>query len=141
MGKVGRGKTFFLKAFGETTTEFRELLLMPEYMIRNRLDCEACGETERWKAALSSLDKFDLAEFKRRILNNDFIVRDEGSCSTKLQLLLSFYQLPHRTVPQISERHRGQMVLEFAEKWRGRSARLSESDIAHDATSTWFFRK
>ena len=141
MGKVGRGKTFFLKAFGETTAEFRELLLMPEYMVRNRLDCEACGETERWRAALFSLDELDLTEFKRRIHYNDFIVRDEGSCSTRLQRLLGFYQLPHRTVPQLSEEQRKQMVLEFAEKWRDRSARLSESDIAHDAETVWFFKK
>ena len=141
MGKVGRGKTFFLKAFGETTAEFRELLLMPEYMIRNRLDCEACGETERWKVSLASLGETDLIEFRRRILENDFKVRDEGSCSSQLEKLLNFYQLPHREVPQIPEERRRQMVMEFDEKWRDRSARLSEKDIEHDTASIWLFSK
>ena len=115
--------------------------LMPEYIIRNRLDCEACGETERWRAALARLEEVDLVEFRHRILENDFNVRDEGSCSSQLENLLSFYHLPHRNVPQLSEERRRQMVMEFEEKWRGRSARLSEKEIEHDTESIWRFRK
>ena len=140
MGKVGRGKTFFLKAFGETTSEFRELLLMPEYMIRNRFDCEACGETKRWKEALANLDESNLRQFRRLLFENDFKVRDEGRCSSGLQRLLAFYQSPHKIVPRIAEEQRKRMVGEFDEKWRDRSARLSEKDILDEAKSNWFFR-
>ena len=68
MGKVGRGKTFFFKAFGESTVDFREMLLMPEYMIRFRLDCEAAGVTARWKDALHKLSKEDEKQFRERLM-------------------------------------------------------------------------
>ena len=140
MGKIGRGKTFFFKAFGQTTSEFRELLLMPEYMIRNRLDCEACGETERWKASLASLDEVDLVEFRKHIFENDFKVRDEGKCSARLQRVLSFYQQKYQNVPKITDARRKQMVLEFEERWKGRSARITECDITKAQDTDWFFR-
>ena len=140
MGKIGRGKTFFFKAFGQTTSEFRELLLMPEYMIRNRLDCEACGETERWKASLASLDEVDLVEFRKHIFENDFKVRDEGKCSARLQRVLSFYQQQYQNVPKITDARRKQMVLEFEERWKGRSARITECDITKAQDTDWFFR-
>ena len=140
MGKIGRGKTFFLKAFGETIDEFRELLLMPEYMIRNRFDCEACGETKRWKMSLASLDEGDMVEFRQHIFENDFKVRDEGKCSVRLLRLLSFYQQPHWEIPKITDARRKQMVLEFDERWKGRSVRLSEGDMAKAQETEWFFR-
>lgn len=140
MGKIGRGKTFFLKAFGETIDEFRELLLMPEYMIRNRLDCEACGETKRWKMSLASLDEDDMVDFRQHIFENDFKVRDEGKCSARLLRLLSFYQQPHWEIPKLTDARRKQMVLEFDEKWEGKSVRLSESDIGKTQETEWFFR-
>lgn len=141
MGKIGRGKTFFLKAFGETTDEFRELLLMPEYMIRNRLDCEACGEMDRWREALAGLDADDLIKFRKHIHDHDFKVRDEASCSTRLQHALSYYQRQNRVIPPLTERCRKRMVAEFDARWHGRPVRLSENDIAREVTADWFFKK
>lgn len=132
MGKVGRGKTFFLKAFGESTAAFREMLLMPEHVIRNRFDCEACGETDRWRDALRALSPEDAERFRDRLIYNEFEVLDENRESKALRYLLSFYQTPKTSVPRISDQQRKHMIAEFDEKWEGRSARLSEDEIARE---------
>ena len=130
MGKVGRGKPFFLKAFGETTAEFRELMLMPEYMVRSRFDCEACGETRRWRDALHDLDDEDMKRFKDCLVYNEFRVLDENRESKKLRLLLSYYKTPSPEIKKISEKQRSRMIAEFNEKWEHRSARLSEAELS-----------
>ena len=43
------------------------MLLMPEYMIRFRLDCEAAGVTARWKDALHKLNAEDEKQFRERL--------------------------------------------------------------------------
>jgi len=140
MGKIGRGKTFFLKAFGETTDEFRELLLMPEYIIRNRFDCEASGETDRWRDAFAALCESDLLDFKKRLMENDFKIRDESNISRELQHFLSFYQSPNKSVPKLSIDQKQRMVAAFDEKWRDRAVRLSEDEITHSMKKMWLFR-
>lgn len=132
MGKVGRGKSFFMKAFGESTADFRELLLMPEYMVRERFDCEACGETERWRDALYGLNADDEMLLKERLAYNDFQVRDENRGSRELRRFLAFYQTPTPDIKKISDEMREQLVREFDEKWAGRSARLSENEISQE---------
>jgi hypothetical protein len=59
-GKIGRGRTFFFKAFGRSEEEFQELLMMPEAFIIKRWDAELNGLTNKWRkayAALSDCDK------------------------------------------------------------------------------------
>ncbi len=131
MGKVGRGKTFFFKAFGESTSAFREMLLMPEYMIRFRLDCEASGMTERWRESFLSLDADDARKFRDRLAYNDFLVRDEGIESKALRRFLSFYRDPPE-IKRISDTRRKRMVSAFDERLRDVSARLTEADIARE---------
>lgn len=140
MGKVGRGKTFFFKAFGESTTAFREMLLMPEYMIRFRLDCEACGMTERWHEAFISLNTEDARKFRDHLAYNDFLVRDEGSESKDLRRFLSFY-CDQPEIKRISDARRNRMVAEFDERLRDTSARLTEEDIAHELekSKSWLY--
>ena len=135
MGKVGRGKTFFLKAFGESTEAFREMLLMPEYIIRNRFDCEACGETDKWRDALYSLSDSDIAQFKERLIYNDFKILDENRESKALRRLLAFYQTPSPEIAKISDERRKELVEAFDKKWRDHSARLTEEDICNAVNS------
>ncbi len=54
-GKVGRGKTFFEKAFGCDEDEYKKLLYMPEVMIIYRFYYEKNGTTDAWWNAFSSL--------------------------------------------------------------------------------------
>jgi len=53
-GKIGRGKSFFYKAFGYTEAEFFELLEMPETFILYRYFFESLGDkyhhsTDNWR--------------------------------------------------------------------------------------------
>ena len=59
-GKVGRGKSFFEKAFGSNEEEFNKLLYMPEVMIIYRRHYEQNGITEKWWSAFNSLSVAEL---------------------------------------------------------------------------------
>jgi hypothetical protein len=53
-GKIGRGKSFFYKAFGHTETEFYELLEMPETFILYRLFYEWLGDKKNHEASIAN---------------------------------------------------------------------------------------
>ena len=142
MGKIGRGKTFFFIAFGETTKTFREMLLMPEHIVRYRYDCEACGETDRWRDALYALSPSEVDRFKVRLIYNDFKITDENQESRALRKLLSFYEVAKLEVPKISDERRKKMVAEFDEQWGSVPARLTEADIESEMLDgeKWVYR-
>lgn len=71
-GKVGRGKSFFEKAFGRDPAEFEKLLYMPEVMIVYRLFYEDNGMTDEWWNAFSSLEPKKMEVIKPIIHANDF---------------------------------------------------------------------
>lgn len=61
-GKVGKGKSFFFKAFGKNEKEFIKLLYMPEAMIIYRFYFENIGMTDKW------WDKFSLLSEEKNLL-------------------------------------------------------------------------
>lgn len=71
-GKVGRGKTFFEKAFGCDEDEYEKLLYMPEVMIIYRFYYEKNGITDAWWNAFSSLSPEKIEFVKPLIHGNDF---------------------------------------------------------------------
>ncbi|WP_088186378.1 hypothetical protein [Desulfosporosinus sp. FKA] len=71
-GKIGRGKSFFEKAFGSNEDEYEKLLYMPEVMIVYRFYYEGEGLTDVWWNAFSSLTPENLEIIKPIIHANDF---------------------------------------------------------------------
>lgn len=71
-GKIGRGKNFFYKAFGENIEEFEKILLMPEPYILHRFFFEDLGYTERWWEEFNSFDSHDRNIIVEIIKNNEF---------------------------------------------------------------------
>lgn len=71
-GKVGRGKSFFEKAFGCNAGEYEKLLYMPEVMIIYRLYYEDSGITDAWWKSFSALSQEKLEFIKPIIHENDF---------------------------------------------------------------------
>jgi hypothetical protein len=73
-GKIGRGLSFFKKAFGLDLDEFYELLYMPETYLIYRYFFEHIGYIQEWKTDFSpkSLNPDELKLAKRLIENNDF---------------------------------------------------------------------
>lgn len=101
-GKVGRGETFFYKAFGKTEEEFLELLEMPETFILYRFFFEWLDTLPNglgtnhwriaWKECQDSLSDWDWAELITYIHNNVFTDEQNAKFTQpSAQRLLNFY--------------------------------------------------
>lgn len=100
-GKVGRGKSFFLEAFGESEEDFAHLLEMPEVMIIHRfffkwLDGKTGKGAGRWRQlwdkCAASLDAAEWARVVEIVHRNDFsaeAMRDVSSADA--MELMEFY--------------------------------------------------
>lgn len=71
-GKIGKGRSFFYKAFGSTEEEFEKLLYMPEPYILYRLFFEEKGYTAKWWDDFNCLNATEKEEAKRIIEENHF---------------------------------------------------------------------
>ena len=92
-GKIGRGRTFFEKAFGKNLAEFKELLYMPETFIIYRLKYEN-NLTADWSKQFLALNDDEKIEAKKIIEQNKFSDDDiSGVTSSKIRELLKFYQI------------------------------------------------
>lgn len=99
-GKVGRGYTFFCKAFGKDEDEFMKLLYMPEAMIIYRFYFEEIGVTEEWWQCFQGMTDEQMEIARPIIESNDFsnyeeIVDDEEVCR-----LLAFYRIKREDAEQ-----------------------------------------
>ena len=100
-GKVGKGISFFLEAFGKNEEEYMELLEMPETFILYRfffkwLDDKNDMGTNHWRKCwqdcMSKLNDIDKQHVLEIIHNNVFSVEEINSVSDQDALkLLSFY--------------------------------------------------
>lgn len=91
-GKIGRGVSFFEKAFGRSTEEFMELLIMPETFLLFRFFFEHLGYTDQWRKAMASLTTKEKDEVLNIIYKNDFNNIDELSSNANVRYVLSFYK-------------------------------------------------
>jgi hypothetical protein len=100
-GKIGRGKSFFYKAFGSDEKEFKYLLEMPETFILYRYFFESLGDkyhhsTDNWKKCyddcMQTLDEQEKAKIIQAIHNNDFseTVKEQFE-NSKSRQLIEFY--------------------------------------------------
>ena len=71
-GKIGRGESFFYKAFGKNLIEFENILLMPETYILYRFFFEDFGYTEKWRDDFNNFDDNDRAKIIKIIKKNEF---------------------------------------------------------------------
>ncbi|KAA6303278.1 MAG: hypothetical protein EZS26_000529 [Candidatus Ordinivivax streblomastigis] len=102
-GKIGKGYTFFYKAFGKTETEFYELLEMPETFILYRLFFEWLGDkknheasTANWRNVfndcMQTLNEQDKSAVLEVIHKNKFTPEIQYQFSNpKITQLLEFY--------------------------------------------------
>jgi hypothetical protein len=71
-GKIGRGKSFFYKAFGNNLKEYKLLLIMPEPYLLYRFFFEYIGYSQNWFNDYHDLDKIERNEFMKLIIDNQF---------------------------------------------------------------------
>lgn len=91
-GKIGRGVSFFEKAFGKDEKEFMELLIMPETFLLFRFFFEHLGYTEEWRKAMSQLSEDEKQELMPIIYKNKFTDIDNLTSNPKLRQVLLFYK-------------------------------------------------
>ncbi len=84
-GKIGKGTSFFEKAFGRNVDEYMELLHMPETYILYRFFFESIGLTDQWRSELNQLSDEDRETALNIIYNNDF--KDVHSITNNEQVL------------------------------------------------------
>ena len=91
-GKIGRGVSFFEKAFGRNEKEYMELLLMPETFLLFRFFFEDLGYTQQWKDAMAELTYEEREELLPIIYNNEFNKIEELTDNPKFLHILKFYK-------------------------------------------------
>lgn len=97
-GKIGRGKSFFYKAFGENLEEFNKLLYMPETYIIYRLKFENNGNVDRWWNSFNSLNDTEKQSIMPYILSNDFNNSDIETMSDNVKKLIAHYHIKKQDV-------------------------------------------
>lgn len=91
-GKIGRGVSFFEKAFGKNEEEYMELLLMPETFLLFRFFFEDLGYTQQWKNAMAKLTDEEREELLPIIYKNDFNHIEDLTDNKKLRHILTYYK-------------------------------------------------
>lgn len=92
-GKIGKGKSFFYKAFGHDEEEFNKLLYMPETYLLFRCFFEKEGYTQEWWKSFSSLNKDELTIAKQIIERNIFNDINELTNNSKIDNVLNHYKI------------------------------------------------
>lgn len=91
-GKIGRGVSFFEKAFGRDENEFMELLIMPETFLLFRFFFEYLGYTDNWRKDMASLTDEERRIIMPIIFKNKFSNIDELNVSDKIKKVLYYYK-------------------------------------------------
>lgn len=91
-GKVGRGVSFFEKAFGRNEDEFMELLIMPETFLLFRFFFEHLGYTQRWREDMSKLTDEEKSELYPLIFKNAFNHIEDLTTNEKFRHILVYYK-------------------------------------------------
>lgn len=91
-GKVGKGTSFFEKAFGKDVEEYMKLLIMPETFLLYRLFFEHIGYTQKWWEDMQALTPSEKEELMPLIYKNDFSNIEELTKNPKLLHILTYYK-------------------------------------------------
>lgn len=102
-GKIGRGRTFFCKAFGRSGEEFLDLIQMPEAFIIKRWDAELNGLTTEWRNAYKKLTPQERDFADKIIATNEFDETMWKNESRRVDKLLRFYLIKREDIPLASE--------------------------------------
>jgi hypothetical protein len=97
-GKIGKGKSFFYKAFGSDEEEYLELLYMPETYLLYRLFFEKEGITNDWKNAFYDLSISEMQIAKKFIEQNDFKNFSEFENERKIYRFLKHYTITREDI-------------------------------------------
>ena len=112
-GKIGRGRTFFFKAFGRNLEEFHDLLYMPEAFIIKRWDAEISGLKAEWQAARMALSPEEWKISEEIVKNNVFNPNDIKDMPTRIAKFLSFYLIRHGDIKNVPDEQKRKYICQF----------------------------
>lgn len=134
-GKIGRGRTFFFKAFGRDESEFETLLRMPEAFIINRWDAELSKLSDKWSKAYYALSTSERSFVDQIVDTNTFDGSMVEGCSPAARKVLEFYMIKREDIPLADEAAKNRKISAFE---RSCSTTISEEcrKLLHDAGVT-----
>lgn len=97
-GKIGKGKSFFYKAFGANEEEYNELLYMPETYLLFRFFFEKEGMTDEWRKAFNALTMSEIEVAKDIIERNDFRNIDNYKRQNSIYRVLKHYTITREDI-------------------------------------------
>ena len=112
-GKIGRGRTFFFKAFGRNLEEFQDLLEMPEAFIIRRWDAEICGLKAKWLRARQAMSASEREEAEYIVHQNVFDAAEIKKHSARVAKFLSFYLVPREDIPVAPPKTKKEAMAKF----------------------------
>jgi len=112
-GIVSTVKGFFEKAFGKTSEEYFELLMMPEDFIIYRSFFEKNGLTEKWKNLYSSLTEEEKNLLLEAIKYNKVITEGLTIDNEKIHNILPYYQMKYDKIKYGSGKIDNQICFNF----------------------------
>lgn len=112
-GKIGRGRTFFFKAFGRNLDEFHELLMMPEAFIIKRWDAEINGLKVKWLKAYKSLTEEEREFAELIVKSNEFEKGKWENCSRRVIDFLNYYLIKREDIALVDERRKEKRIAAF----------------------------
>ena len=112
-GKIGRGRTFFFKAFGRNLEEFHDLLWMPEAFIIKRWDAEIGGLKAEWRKARMALTEDEWHVTSEIVKKNIFIEEDIAKLPKKISKFLSYYLVPRDVIKTVPDEKKKSYIRKF----------------------------
>ena len=112
-GKIGKGRTFFFKAFGRNESEFLELIRMPEAFIIKRWDAELNGLTQEWRNAYYNLSVEERKYADHIIDTNNFDRKIWSKKPKEIRFLLDFYLKEREDIPSADENKKKLAIKKF----------------------------
>lgn len=112
-GKIGRGRTFFFKAFGRNLEEFYDLLYMPEAFIIRRWDAEISGLKAEWLRARKAMSDKERESAEEIIKKNVFDPKSIKKQPVRVAAFLSYYLIRREDIPVASEKDKLVYIADF----------------------------
>lgn len=112
-GKIGRGRTFFFKAFGRNLDEFHDLLDLPEAFIIRRWDAEISGLKEEWIRARNGMTAEERKTANEIVATNVFDANEIKKQPARIAKFLSYYLIRREDIPVTSGKDKAAYIAKF----------------------------
>lgn len=112
-GKIGKGRSFFYKAFGRNESEFLEMIQMPEAFIIKRWDAEINKLTDKWRNLYLNLNKTEKDHVDQIVASNIFIPDQWTKLNKNEKSVLELHLYNRENIPSASDSKKLKEIKKF----------------------------